>query len=267
VTADRLAARRRPLLAANWKMHFRAGDAARYFEEFLLQPPDLSDRDALFLVPAPLLPEAARAVAGTPLALGGLNLHWEDKGAFTGEVSGPMLAAAGASYCLVGHSERRHLFGEDDGVVARKLRAALRNGLRPLVCVGEQLAERRAGSAAATVLAQLAGALEGLEPADLERVTVAYEPVWAIGTGETATPEIAAAMHAEIREAFAGLAGAELAARLRILYGGSVTSENVDGLLNQPELDGALVGGASLQPQAFRRIVDAGRAAASGGAA
>jgi triosephosphate isomerase len=245
-------------------MHFRAGDAARYFAEFLAPPPDLADRDALFLVPAPLVPEAAGAVAGTPLAVGGQNLHWEDQGAFTGEVSGPMLAAAGASSCLVGHSERRHLFGEDDAAVARKLRAALRNGLRPLLCVGERLEERRAGRAAATVLAQLTRALEGLEPADLERVTVAYEPVWAIGTGETATPEIAAAMHAEIRGAFAGVAGRGLAASLRVLYGGSVTPENVDGLMAESEIDGALVGGASLKPKAFRRIVDFGRAAGGG---
>ena len=236
-------------------MHFRAGDAARYFETFLAQPPDLSDRDALFLVPAPLLPEAVGAVAGTPLAVGGQNLHWEDQGAFTGEVSGSMLAAAGASHCLVGHSERRHLFGEDDAVVSRKVRAALRNGLRPLLCVGERLEERRAGRASATVLAQLGRALEGLEPAGLERVTVAYEPVWAIGTGETATPEIAAAMHADIREAFSRLAGTVLAAGLRVLYGGSVAGENIDALMAQREIDGALVGGASLKPQAFRRIV------------
>ncbi len=247
---------RRPLLAANWKMHFRAGDAARYFETFLDHPPDLSDRDALFLVPAPLLPEAVRAVAGTPLAVGGQNVHWEDQGAFTGEVSGPMLAAAGASHCLAGHSERRDLFGEDDAVVSRKLRAIVRNGLRPLLCVGERLEERRAGRAGATVLAQLGRALEGLDPAGLERLVVAYEPVWAIGTGETATPEIAAAMHADIRNAFSDLAGPALGASLRVLYGGSVTPENIDALMREPEIDGALVGGASLEPRAFRRIVD-----------
>ena len=140
--------------------------------------------------------------------------------------------------------------------MSRKLRAALRNGLRPLLCVGERLEERRAGRASATVLTQLGRALERLEPAELERVTVAYEPVWAIGTGETATPEIAAAMHAEIREAFSGLGGSKLAADLRVLYGGSVTPENIDVLMEEAEIDGALVGGASLKPMAFRRILD-----------
>jgi triosephosphate isomerase len=244
-------------------MHFTAGEAARYFEAFLSPPPDLSDRDVLFLVPAPLLPEAALAVARTPVAVGGQNVHWEDQGAFTGEVSGPMVGAAGATHCLVGHSERRHLFGEDDAAVARKLQAVLRNGLQPVLCVGERLEERRSGRAGQTVLAQLERSLGEIGAEQLERLTVAYEPVWAIGTGETATPEIAAAMHAEIRGAVESLAGPTLAASLRILYGGSVTPENIDALMAEPEIDGALVGGASLRPHAFRRIVDFGRASPS----
>jgi triosephosphate isomerase len=240
-------------------MHFRAGEAARYFAAFLAPPPDLADRDALFCVPAPLLPEAARALAGTAIALGAQNIHWEDRGPFTGEVSGPMVASTGASHCLVGHSERRQLFGEDDAAVARKLRAALRNGLSPVLCVGEGLDERRAGRATAAVLGQLERALEGLDVAALETSAIAYEPVWAIGTGETATPEIAAEMHAAIRNALRRLLGDAAAGRLRILYGGSVTPENAERLLAEPEIDGALVGGASLDPLAFRRILDAGR--------
>jgi triosephosphate isomerase len=254
---------RRPLIAANWKMHFRAGEPARYFRTFLVPAPDLSDRDAVFFVPAALLDESVEAVAGTALGVGGQNLHWEDQGAFTGETSGAMIAATGAAWCLVGHSERRNLFGEDDGAVARKLQAALRHGLEPVLCVGERLDERRGGRARATVLAQLENALEDLEEEDLRRITIAYEPVWAIGTGETATPQVASGMHAAIREVLREIADRDVARRVRILYGGSVTPDNIDELMREPEIDGVLVGGASLRPHSFRRILDFGRAEAT----
>jgi triosephosphate isomerase len=222
-------------------MHFVAGEAARYLAAFRAGGEVPDGRDVLFAVPAPLLVEAAQALAGTRLELAGQDLHWEEKGAFTGEVSGPMIAAAGATHCLVGHSERRRLFGEDDAVVARKVRAALRSGLRPVLCVGETLEERRAGRARATVERQLDAALQGLPADAFARIALAYEPVWAIGTGETATPETAAEMHAAVR----------------ILYGGSVTPANAGALLAEAEVDGALVGGASLDPLGFLAIVRA----------
>ncbi|MFN2433560.1 MAG: triose-phosphate isomerase [Gemmatimonadota bacterium] len=251
-----MTALRRPLMAANWKMHFTAGEAARYLEAFFAGAPSDSAREVVFFVPAALLAESCAAATGRAAAVGAQNIHWEDRGAFTGETSAPMVSAAGASHCLVGHSERRQLFHEDDATIRRKLLAALRNGLHPLLCVGERIAERRGGGARETVVRQLLGALEGLAAADLEPLSVAYEPVWAIGTGETATPDVAAEMHAHVRDALRQLAGDALARGTRILYGGSVTPANVDQLMARPEIDGVLVGGASLDPAAFRRIVD-----------
>jgi len=242
-------------MAANWKMHFTAGEAARYLAEFLGRPLDLSQTDVVFFVPAPLLAEAAAALADHDAAVGAQNIHWEDRGPYTGEISGPMVAAAGASYCLVGHSERRQLFGENHAAVALKLAAILRNGLRPVLCVGERIEERRAGRARQTVVAQLRSALAERGEAELARLEIAYEPVWAIGTGETATPEIAAEMHSAIRAELGDLGGERVARAVRILYGGSVTAENAERLMNEPEIDGALVGGASLDPESFRRIV------------
>jgi triosephosphate isomerase len=237
-------------------MHFVAGEAARYLAAFRAGGEVPDGRDVLFAVPAPLLVEAAQALAGTRLELAGQDLHWEEKGAFTGEVSGPMIAAAGATHCLVGHSERRRLFGEDDAVVARKIRAALRSGLRPVLCVGETLEERRAGRARATVERQLDAALQGLPADAFARIALAYEPVWAIGTGETATPETAAEMHAAVRSRLRTIAG-DPADGVRILYGGSVTPANAGALLAEAEVDGALVGGASLDPLGFLAIVRA----------
>nr|MBA2565913.1 triosephosphate isomerase [Gemmatimonadota bacterium] len=196
---------RLPLMAANWKMHFRSGEAARYLAEFLEPGLDRGGCEVLFCVPASLLGEAVAAARGTDLRIGAQNMHWEDAGAFTGEISGPMIASVGATHCLVGHSERRHVFGEDDAVAAQKLRAALRNGIRPVLCVGERIEERRGGHAETVVAHQVRRALEGLAVVELEKVALAYEPVWAIGTGETATPEIARHMHGCVREALAAL--------------------------------------------------------------
>lgn len=244
-------------------MHFRAGEVSRYFHSFLEGMPELSDRDAVFFVPAPLLPEAVEAVRGRNLAIGAQNIYWEDSGAFTGEVSGPMVTGAGASHCLVGHSERRLLFGDDAEAVVRKLKAVLRNALLPVLCVGERIEERRAGRARDTVMDQLRTALRPLAGPDFARLAVAYEPVWAIGTGETATPEIAAAMHETIRAGLRELAGQPIAESTRILYGGSVTPSNIDRLMEEPGIDGVLVGGASLKPESFRRIVEFGRGSPS----
>jgi triosephosphate isomerase len=236
-------------------MHFGAGDATRYFEAFRSSAPDLQGREVLFFVPAPLLCESVAALRPTVIAVGAQNIHWEERGPYTGEVSAEMVASTGAGYCLVGHSERRLLFGEDDPAAARKLKAALRHRLKPLLCVGERLDERRAGGAEARVVAQLERALQELNAAEIGRVAVAYEPVWAIGTGETATPEIATAMHRVVRDTLGRLAGPQVAAGVRILYGGSVTPANIDRLMAEPEIDGVLVGGASLDPMSFRRIV------------
>lgn len=198
---------------------------------------------------------AVREVLGGAVHLGAQDLHWEAKGAFTGEVSAAMLVDAGCSHVLIGHSERRQYFGETDDSVAKKLRAALAAGLYPIVCVGETLAERDGGKVEEVLRRQVTGAFSGIEPT--KRFAVAYEPVWAIGTGRTATPEQAADAHRTIRDMLGGLLGAGSAASTPILYGGSVTPENAAALLAQSEIDGALVGGASLRFDSFARIVRA----------
>jgi len=243
------------LIAGNWKMHCTADEARTLVDALLPQIVDAGDRDVLVAPPFTALSTVAECLRGSSVLLAGQNLHWEDRGAFTGEVSAPMLAAAGCSHVIVGHSERRHLFGEPDEVVGRKAAAALRAGLRPIVCVGETLAEREAGTTLEVVDRQTRAALAALEPAGLEQVILAYEPVWAIGTGQVATPEQAQDVHAAIRGLLTLLAGSRVAAGARILYGGSVKPDNIDALMRQPDLDGALVGGASLQPADFARIV------------
>jgi triosephosphate isomerase len=201
------------------------------------------------------LAPVAERLAGSRVLLAGQNLHWEDKGAFTGEVSGPMLKAVGCTHVIVGHSERRQLFGDTDEWVARRVGAALRNGLTPIVCVGETLQEREADETWAVIDRQTRSALFGLDAAAIARLVLAYEPVWAIGTGKVATPEQAQEVHAAVRALLAELAGPAVAAAIRILYGGSVKPDNIDALMRQPDLDGALVGGASLNAADFTRIV------------
>jgi triosephosphate isomerase len=199
----------------------------------------------------------AEIVDGTPIALGAQNLHWENQGAWTGEVSGPMLHDAGCTYVIVGHSERRQHFGETNETVARRVRAALGSGLRVIACVGETLAERDAGSTEEVVTRQVREGLGGLDGAAWGSIVLAYEPVWAIGTGRNATPEQAQEVHALVRGLVASMASHELAEKLRIQYGGSVKPENAAVLLGQADVDGALVGGASLQADGFLRIVAA----------
>jgi len=233
-------------------MHLGPNDARTYFQSFLgrYQPHD--GRAVWFFPPAVSLEAAAQAARDRgDLLVGAQDVHWEPKGAFTGAVSVPLAAQAGAKAALVGHSERRHVFGETDEDTRKKVAAILAAGLVPVLCVGEKLAEREADQTLAVVTRQLTGALDGLDGKTLERVTIAYEPVWAIGTGRNATPQDASAVHQEIRAWLTSRGSA----RARILYGGSVNLKNIADLLAERELDGVLVGGASLDPEAWAQLV------------
>jgi len=240
------------LFAANWKMHLGPDDARAYFKTFRSRYNRHEGREAWFFPPAVSLEAAAQAARERPdLLVGAQDIHWEPKGAYTGAVSAPLAVQAGARATLVGHSERRHLFGETDEDTKKKVAAAFAAGLVPVLCVGETLAEREAGHTLAVVNRQLAGAVGGLDGAALARVIIAYEPVWAIGTGRNATPQDAAAVHREIRDWLRGRG----ASRVRVLYGGSVNLKNIAELLAERELDGVLVGGASLDPEAWAQLV------------
>ena len=243
-------------MAGNWKMYKTPAETHAYFEAFAPLTRDSGHAEIVICPPFPALAAAVAAAHGTHVQVGAQNLYWGREGAFTGEVSGPMLQAAGCSHVIVGHSERRQYFGEGDAEVARKAVAALDAGLTPIVCVGEKLEQREAGHTEQVLMAQIAGALGALSAAQFGAIVMAYEPVWAIGTGRTATPQMAAEAHAIIRRECLGLFGADAAAPLRILYGGSVKPENTPALMAQPDIDGVLVGGASLDPQSFAAIVN-----------
>jgi triosephosphate isomerase len=245
---------RKPVFAANWKMNHGPQDARAFMRSFLVHAPRRADRTIIFFPPALTLAAVADSLKERrDILLGVQNIHWEDKGAFTGENSAPIAREAGARLVLVGHSERRHLFGESDGEAGRKCAAAVRAGLLPLLCVGETLDERERGDTEAVVLRQLRAGTAQLEPAHVGSMLVAYEPVWAIGTGRTAKPDDASAVHAAIRRALAELTGRT--GDVAILYGGSVTVGNADGLLRAEGIDGLLVGGASLEAEAWAKIV------------
>jgi triosephosphate isomerase len=214
------------------------------------------DRDEIVLCPSDTsLNAVVPAVAGSNVAVGGQNMHWAEEGAYTGETSALMLKAVGVTHVIIGHSERRQYFNETDESVNKKLATALKHKLVPIVCIGEVLAEREAGHTDEVLRRQISLALVGVVPEDAVNIVVAYEPVWAIGTGKTATPEMAAEAHLLIRSEIARRLGRQVADTIRILYGGSVKPDNATALLNQPEIDGALVGGASLDPQSFANIV------------
>lgn len=250
--------RPRPVIAANWKMHHGPDTTREFFRRF--RPRFDGDEPTLLVFPPALsLAAAGESVPEEPrVELGVQNIHWEDSGAFTGEVSAAMAAEAGASHVLVGHSERRHVFGETDDEVVRKVRAALRHELVPVVCVGETLEQREDGRVEEVIVSQLGAALEPLAESDGMPFMVAYEPVWAIGTGETATPEDASTAHSTLRRRLVEeLADEEQAAAAPILYGGSVKPHNARDLLQAPEVDGVLVGSASLDPDSFGRIAAA----------
>ncbi len=247
---------RRPLLAGNWKMYKTAAETAAFFETFRPLVEHSDHCDIVICPPFPNLAAAVQAGRGSRIEIGAQDLFWESEGAYTGEVSGPMLAAVGCRWVIIGHSERRQYFGETDDGVLKKTMAALEADLKPIVCVGERLEEREAGRTMEVLLNQYRSGLGRLRADQLRRVTIAYEPVWAIGTGRTATPEVAAEAHRFLRQQIATQHGGEVAAGLRILYGGSVKPDNIRGLMAQPEIDGALVGGASLDPVSFASIVN-----------
>lgn len=246
----------RPVFAANWKMHHGPSDAREFVRTFVKLYPRRSDRAVYIFPSAAALATVAEELRDRPdIHVGVQNIHWEDKGAFTGETSAPIARDAGARLALVGHSERRHLFGETDEQTALKCAAAARAGLTPVLCVGELLEEREAGTTEHVVLRQLDAALQALEPDRIATMLIAYEPVWAIGTGRTATPDDAAAVHAVIRAALHERIG-DRAAKVPILYGGSVNRGNVQSLLAASDVDGVLVGGASLDASGWAAIAN-----------
>jgi triosephosphate isomerase (TIM) len=247
---------RTPLMAGNWKMYKNASETTAFFEAFGPLVAGATDRDIVICPTFVNLPAAVQATKGSRVEIGGQNLYWAKEGAFTGEISGPMLTAVGAKWVIIGHSERRQYFGETDETVLKRTEAALEAGLNPIVCVGERLEERESGRTNAVLDEQFNGGIGGLSAEQFAKIAIAYEPVWAIGTGKTATPEIAAEAHAHIRSLVNGKYGADAASKARILYGGSVKPDNVKTLMAKEDLDGVLVGGASLDPKSFAAIVN-----------
>lgn len=247
---------RRKMMVANWKMHKTAAQATEFFDKFSSLVPASADRCFVVVAPAfPSLPAAVAAAQGRDIAIAGQDLHWEAEGAYTGEVSGPMLAAAGCAYVIVGHSERRQFFGETDETVYRKVRAALVARLIPIVCVGETQQQRDNNEIELILRYQFERAFWGMEADALRGCVLAYEPVWAIGTGKVASPEIAQGTHRFLRRCALEVFGAEAAAALTILYGGSVKPGNERNLMAQPDVDGGLIGSASLEPDSFAALV------------
>jgi len=247
---------RRPIIAGNWKMNKNAAETATFIDDFKAK---VADKEGVDIVLCPIftsLSSAVDAAKGSNVAIGAQNVHWAESGAFTGEIPAAVLKDMGVTHVVIGHSERRQYFGETDESVNKRLAAALSAGLVPMVCVGELLEERESGDTEKVVGRQVRGALDGFSASELENIVIAYEPVWAIGTGKTATPEMAQEVHAFIRGVLGELCGAETAEKIRIQYGGSMKPANSAELLAQPDIDGGLVGGASLEPDSFAAIVE-----------
>lgn len=245
-------------MAGNWKMYKTPQETTAFFERFNALADDVSTCEVVIFPATINLTTAVAATVGTKTEIGGQNLYPGKEGAFTGEVSGEMLRAASAKWVLVGHSERRHTVAcETDAQVFKKAQAALSFGLTPVICVGERLEEHKAGKTDEVLVRQFAGGIAGLTEEQFSQIVIAYEPVWAIGTGRTATPEIASNAHKLIRAEAEKRFGSEAAQQVRILYGGSVKPDNIEGLMSENELDGALVGGASLDPDSFVKLVRA----------
>ena len=251
--------KRKPLISGNWKMHHNHFEAIQVVQKlaFRLKKDDYDDVDVSLHPPFTDIRSVQTVLESDriPIALGAQNCHWEEKGAFTGEVSAPMLAKLNVTYVIVGHSERRELFGETDEDVNKKVHAVLKSGMTPILCVGETLDEREAGRTEEKVSGQVRAGLANVKPDQVAAMVIAYEPIWAIGTGRTATSEDAQGTIKAIRDVVAEAAGADPAAAIRIQYGGSVKPTNIAELMAQPDIDGALVGGASLDPDDFARIV------------
>jgi len=248
--------KRRPIIAGHWKMNKTTAEARDLAAKLAPLVAGVKDRDIVLAPAFTALSTVAGVITGTNMALSAQDMFWEDKGAFTGEISAEMLLDLGCKYVIIGHSERRQYFGETDQTVNRKVKQALKKGLLPIMCVGETLAEREAGKLNDIISRQVTGGLMDITAADMRSVVIAYEPVWAIGTGKTATPEQAEEVHALIRLKVKALYNAEVAEGLRIQYGGSVTPDNVSAIMAKPDIDGALVGGASLKPESFAALVN-----------
>jgi len=247
---------RRPVIAGNWKMHKTQAETRAFFETFKPLVSGSRHCDVIVAPPFTAITAAVDAARGSEISIAGQDGCWEREGAFTGEISMPMLAEAGCRNVIIGHSERRKYFGETDATVNRKLNAAIAAGLQPIVCVGEDQSEQDAGRTEQVLERQFDGGMATLTAPDFSRILIAYEPVWAIGTGRTATPEIAAKTHAFLRRLAAKRFSPESAASVRVLYGGSVRPDNIRDLMAQEEIDGALVGGASLDARSFSAIVN-----------
>ena len=241
-------------MAGNWKMYKTASETTAFFEQFRPLVENTSGRDIVICPTFVNLPAAVEATRGSNVGIGGQNLYWAKEGAFTGEISGPMLKSIGAEWVIIGHSERRQYFGETDETVLKRTQAALEAGLKPIVCVGERLEDREANRTDDVLATQFNGGIAGLTAEQFAKIVIAYEPVWAIGTGKTATPEIAEDAHKVIRGLVASKFGADAAAKVRILYGGSVKPDNTKVLMSQEDIDGVLVGGASLDAKSFASI-------------
>jgi len=247
---------RRPVIAGNWKLYKTVNETVQFIEQFKPMVQDSNHCDIVIAPTFTALREASKATAGSNILISGQDVFWEKEGAFTGEISAPMLADVGCRYCIIGHSERRQYFGEINETVKRKTQAALAAGLTPIVCIGETLGEREANQTGLVIQTQFDEGLNNLTVQDFFRIVVAYEPVWAIGTGRTATPEMAVEVHKHIRQLAQRKFGSEASRELRILYGGSVKPDNIKGLMAQVDIDGALVGGASLKADSFASIVN-----------
>ena len=246
---------RRPLIAGNWKMHKTCTEAVEAAVQLIPLVKGVKDVDIMIAPTFTALSQVSEKISGTAIGLGAQNMHWETQGAYTGEISADMLLSAGCAYVIIGHSERRQLFGETDQTVNKKIKSALNAGLAPVFCIGETESQREAGQTFSVLDKQVQKGLESFVSGDLESLIVAYEPVWAIGTGKTATTGQAQEVHAHVRQWFADNFDDGIAQKLRILYGGSVKPSNVKDLMAMPDVDGALVGGASLDPQTFSQLV------------
>jgi triosephosphate isomerase (TIM) len=243
-------------MSGNWKMYKTPAETTAFFEKFAPLVASSEHCEIVICPPFTNLAAAVDAVKGTRIRIGAQNIAWAREGAFTGEISGPMLQAVGATHAIIGHSERRQYFCETDDTVLKRTQAALEFGISPIVCVGERLEDREANRTEAVLESQFQKGIAGLTEQQFARIVIAYEPVWAIGTGKTATPDMAADAHRAIRAQVRGKFGKEAADAIRILYGGSVKADNTKTLMAQPEIDGVLVGGASLDPASFASIVN-----------
>ncbi len=252
---EEIMSERIPLIAGNWKMHKTVSEAAPFVVELQKKIGPFDDREVVIAPPFTALAGVKAALSRPGFKLAAQNCHFENKGAFTGEISGAMLKDVGCDYVIVGHSERRHVFGEPNDMIRKKVAAVFSNGMVPILCVGEVLAEREADRTFKVVDEQVQSAIVGLTPQQAKAIVIAYEPVWAIGTGKTATPAQAQEVHAFIRTRYAALCDKKVANAIRILYGGSVKPDNADTLMAQPDVDGLLVGGACLEVGSFERIV------------